>query len=99
MVGFGEVIRVKPSGPSAAASATARRSPESSIAAATDFRSAPAQNASVAGAGEDQDPCLVVGLELAIGLEELVGRVGIDRVPAFGPIDREHPGGVRAAHS
>src|SRR3954466_14446510 len=48
----------------------------------------------IAGSGEHEYPRLVVALEVAVGLEQLVRRIGIDRVAPLGPVDGEHPGGA-----
>ena len=47
-----------------------------------------------AGAGEDEDAGVLVGLEVAQALAEELGGGGVDRVAALGPVDRQHRGGA-----
>ena len=90
IVGFDGVSRVKPSGPSRPRLQPLLGDPLVVHRRRDRLQVGAGAEGLVAGAGEDQDPRLVVGLELAIGLEQLVGGVRVDRVPALGAIDGEH---------
>ena len=79
IAGFDGVSRVVPIGP-----------PGWSTSRSSAFRSAPAQKACAAGAGEDEDARAVVGLELVEAAAQQLGGGAVDRVAALGAVDRQH---------
>ena len=83
IVGFDGVSRVKPIGPSGMVDVEVDRLQVGARAEGL-----------AAGAGEDQDPGALVGLEVAQALAQGLRGRGVDRVAPLGPVDGQDRGGA-----